>query len=630
MSFQSSSVDNEELIHNAVRQGHSISLEIYLKQNPNCINKLFTYYQSKWTPLLAACYYQHEHIVRMLLMRFKPDIEALGTIVLNSIDNHSDIAEGVSPLWTAAAVNNFNIVKLLIELGNANINHLIKTHSTALRAACYHNNIELTRYLIEHGANPYQAKKGNYTNLMLSAGRQFPLIVDYLVNEVKCNINEQDENGQTALYYAVRSRSIKITKFLLEHGALNYRDIKRKVTPLMRAALFGEINLVDIFENYCSDLEWIEAKELLATSFSGCIYHIADLNKTAEYLIETFQLRKAKNLPKQITTESLEIFQYRRECQTLDEFNQLLCSNTKDALVIESILIQQRLLGDDQDDYHDIIYYYGVILAHNHKYNDCLRWWFYALDLKQKYNMNCQPERLHRFISVFARMKFVDHINIPIEDILRLFNLLNYILVSKRYMENFDSYFIILLHLITIVARIIYNDNLEEKQELSINHRRDLYKLIRYIIRYQYRLMENGSSLLHSCINPSTKGILNLIEYPCSLTTHLLISCGADIDAMDIDGNTPLHILMRNNSSSNTINMLNILCDAGAHLDFANTKGHRPMDSMPAFRKKLYEQMKKKIDVTRLKCFCARLIQQQKFSYENSLSISLINFIQKH
>ena len=259
MSFQSSAVDNEELIHNAVRQGHRISLEIYLNQNPDCINKLYTYNQSKWTPLLAACYYKHEDIVRMLLRRFKPDIEAKGTVVFELIHSHAEIIEDVSALWIAAAVDHFDIVRLLIEQGKANINHLTKTHSTTFRVACYNNDLLLAKYLIEHGANPHQMKIGNYTNLMLSAGRRYPALVKYLVNELGSKTNEQDENGQTALYYAIKSGSVEIVKFLLENGASNIRDTLRRVTPLMRAALYGEIDLVETFDGFCSDLEWIDA-----------------------------------------------------------------------------------------------------------------------------------------------------------------------------------------------------------------------------------------------------------------------------------------------------------------------------------------------------------------------------------
>ncbi|CAF2575341.1 unnamed protein product [Rotaria sp. Silwood2] len=630
MSFQLSAINDEELVHDAVRYGHIISLEVYLNQNPKCINKLYTYGKSQWTPLIAACFYQHEHVVRMLLTNYKSNIEALGTITLNSIDNRLDLAEEVSALWTAGAVNNFDIVKLLIENGNANINHLIKTHSTTLRAACYHNNLKMVKYLIEHGANPYQSKKGNYTNLMLSAGRQYPAIVNYLVNELKCNINERDENGQTALYYAVRSGSLEITKFLLENGAFNIRDNKRKVTPLMRAALFGEINLVDTFKDYCTDIEWIEAKELLATSFSGCISRIENLSKTLEYLIEAFELRLEKNLSKQIITEPLEILHYRHECKTQEELNQLLCSNIKDALRIEAILVHQRILGNDQSDYHDVIYHYGTNLAHNHQYHECFRWWFYTFDLKQKYNIIIETDHLSHFISVFAKMKFHNHITIPIDDLLQMFKIMNYVLRSDYYRESFDINLVILLHLITIVARIIHSEYLNEKQELSIDYCRDLYKSIASIIRYQYRTMETGSSLLHLCTSSSTESTPFSIDYPCWMTTRLLIDCSADVNDLDLNRNTPLHKLVQNISSSNVLQIIDILCNAGAHLDYVNIQGQTPLQSVVSFRFKIIERLKKKIDVIRLKCCCARLIRQYKFSYENMFSTSLVDFVRKH
>ncbi|CAF4175783.1 unnamed protein product, partial [Rotaria sordida] len=630
MSFQSSAINDEELVHYAVRYGHIISLEVYLNQNPKCINKLYTYGQSKWTPLLAACFYKHEHIVRMLLTRFKPEIEALGTITLHSIDNRLDLAEEVSSLWTATAVNHFGIVKLLIEHGNANINHLIKTHSTALRAACYHNNLEMVKYLIEHGADPHQSKKGNYTNLMLSAGRRYPIIVNYLVNELKCNINERDENGQTALYYAVRSGSLEITKFLLENGAINIRDDKRKVTPLMRAALFGEINLVEAFKDYCTDIEWIEAKELLATSFSGCISRIENLSRTIEYLNEAFELRLTKNLPKQIITEPLELFHYRHECETIEELNQLLSSNTRDSLRIEAILIHQRLLGNDQSDYHDVIYHYGVNLAYNRQYHECFRWWFYEIDLKQKYNSIIQTDHLNHFISLFVQMKFNDHIDIPIEDLLQLFKIMNYVLISNHYRESFDVNLITLLHLITIISRIIYSENLDEKQELSIDYYRDLYKSMRSIIRHQYKTKTTGLSFLHLCTSSLTENIPFSIDYPCWMTTRLLIDCNADVNALDLNGNTPLHTLVQNISSSNVLKTIDLLCNAGAHLDYVNKDGQTPLQLVPSFRIKIIERLKKKMDVICLKCCCARLIRQQQFSYQNILSNSLIAFVRKH
>jgi len=497
MSFQSSAIDNEELIHTAVRQGHLISLEIYLNQNPNCINKLYTYNQSKWTPLLAACYYKHESIVRMLLNRFKPDIEAKGTVVFDTIDNQSEIIEDVSPLWTAAAVDQFDIVRLLIEQGKANINHLTKTHSTTFRVACFNNNLDMAKYLVQHGANPYQMKIGNYTNLMLSAGRRYPSIVKYLVSELGSNINAEDENGQTALYYAIKSGSLDIVKYLLENGALNIRDKLRRVTPLMRAALYGEIDLVEVFRGYCSDLEWIEAKELLGATFGGCVAQFENLNKTIEYIIEAFQLRKTKNLPKILSEKSIEIFHFRSECETIEQFHQLIHSDSKEELHIETIRIHQRILGDMSNDYHHVLRYYGAILADKNRYDDCLRWWFYEIDLKQKYKIQFKKEYLRCFIDIFNEMK---QTNISMKSLIRLLKILDQELQSHRTNESFDYNLHTLLYLITILARIIFNN----KQDITINNHRELFQLIQLILQRQYQTINDGLSLLHLCSSSLT------------------------------------------------------------------------------------------------------------------------------
>ncbi|CAF1281156.1 unnamed protein product [Rotaria sordida] len=630
MAFQSLAIDNDELIHNAVCQGHVISLEIYLNQNPNYINKYFTYNRSKWTPLLAACYYRHEHIVRMLLNRFKPDIEAKGTIVFDTYGNQRKIVKDVSPLWTAVAVNHFDIVQLLIEQGHANINHLTKTHSTTFRVACYNNNLEMAKYLFEHGANPYQAKIGNYTSLMLTAGRRNFIIVKYLVNELQFNINEQDKNGQTALYYAIKSCSYEIVKFLLENGAMNIRDKLRKVTPLMRAALYGEINLVEAFDGYCSDLEWIEAKELLGASFGGCIAHIENLNKTIEYLTEAFQLRIQKNLPKILSIEPIEIFNFCSECETLEQFNQLICLNARENLHIETIRIYQRLLGDLSKDYHHVLRYYGATLADDHRYNDCFRWWFYEIDLKKKYNISFKKGHLRSFIDIFIEMKENNQMDIPITSLMQLLKIIDNELQLNFKNENFDYNLHTLLYTITIIAQIIFSSNEKIIQEISINDCQELFKLIRLIIRHEYRTIKDKSSLLHLCSNSLTDSLIDEINYPCWMTVRLLINCGANVDVLDSNKNTPLHIIVQNVSIFNVIIIMDILCNFGAHLDYVNNKGQTPIESIPSFQNEIIQHFKEKMGVRQLKCICAHLIQKECFLYRKFLSTSLINFVQKH
>jgi len=249
----------------------------------------------------------------------------------------------------------------------------------------------------------------------------------------------------------------------------------------------------------------LKQKNYLQQAFAGCISRIENLNKTIEYLTEAFQLRLEKNLPKKIITESLELLPNHRECESLEEFNQFISSNTKDALQIEVVFLHRRILGNDQNDYHDVLHNYGARLAFNHQYHDCFRWWFYEFDLKQKFNITIQSKYLQHFVTLFMQMKFTDQINIDIDDLLEMFKIMNNILILDNNSKDLDSNLIIILHLISLVARIIYSENLEEKQELSIDHRRQLYKSILCITRHQYKTVKTSSSLLHLCTNSSTE-----------------------------------------------------------------------------------------------------------------------------
>ena len=113
------------------------------------------------------------------------------------------------------------------------------------------------------------------------------------------------------------------------------------------------------------------------------------------------------------------------------------------------------------------------------------------------------------------------------------------------------------------------------------------------------------------------------------MTTRLLIECGANVDALDSNENTPLHVLIQKGRTSDVLKTIDVLCDAGAHLDYVNKEGQTALSSVSSFHIEISQYLKDKIGVVRLKCLCARLIKQQ-FSYENILSTSLVNFVQKH
>jgi ankyrin repeat protein len=62
------------------------------------------------------------------------------------------------------------VVKILIRAG-ANVNHLTKSGSTPLRAACFEGRLDVVKYLIAHGAKVDLCNEFNNSCLMLAAYR---------------------------------------------------------------------------------------------------------------------------------------------------------------------------------------------------------------------------------------------------------------------------------------------------------------------------------------------------------------------------------------------------------------------------------------------------------------------------
>lgn len=77
--------------------------------------------------------------------------------------------------------------------------------------------------------------------------------------------------------------------------------------------------------------------------------------------------------------------------------------------------------------------------------------------------------------------------------------------------------------------------------------------------------------------------VLIFFRFPCAETTRLLIQCGADVNAMDSERNTPLHLIVSYQKPISDFMTLHTiimdLTEAGAHMDVVNSRGETPYDS---------------------------------------------------
>ncbi|CAF3765502.1 unnamed protein product [Rotaria sordida] len=451
----------------------------------------------------------------MLLHRYKPDLEILNNVVLGDTNTTRQIFSNVSLLWVATSINDFEVVKLLVEHG-ANVNHRTKTNSTPLRGASYNGNVDMARYLIENGADVHLAKENNDTNLMVSVCHKHLNMVTYLVDELNYDVNECDNNGRSSLYDAVTCGSVELVEFLLKRGARNFQAVVDQMSPLMWAAERKRSDLVDTLSPYCSLLERIEAEELLASALICGSRDDHVLDQSFKHFCRALELRTIHNLSKATKSTTNAIFDNRHECQTIKQLEEIR-SNT-DQLYIEALLVRERLLGSTNGEYRYSLCYRGAILADNGQYHKAVAYWIYELSLCQQYSISIDPKHLRRFASLFS-------------------------------------------------------------------------------------------------------GI-----YPCLITTRILLQCGAAVNAYDTIRNTPLHIIASSKSAYNKC-VLNLLCDAGAHLDCVNAFGQTPIDL--ATISDIKQLLKSRMKIS-LKCLCAQLIRKKNVPFHDKIAVSLINFVEKH
>jgi ankyrin repeat protein len=125
-----------------------------------------------------------------------------------------------SPLRLAAQRGQVECIRILLQY-NVGLDEIGEGRITALAFAAGNGHAEICKILLEHGADPnHHALVLPILNIAFQAeDPDTELCVVKLLLEAGAKVDAKEEDGETALFYAVRSGNIALVQCLLDHGA---------------------------------------------------------------------------------------------------------------------------------------------------------------------------------------------------------------------------------------------------------------------------------------------------------------------------------------------------------------------------------------------------------------------------
>uniref|UniRef100_A0A1B0C9Y2 Putative ankyrin repeat protein n=1 Tax=Lutzomyia longipalpis TaxID=7200 RepID=A0A1B0C9Y2_LUTLO len=588
------------------------------------------------SPFMVAAYHGHACVLKMLLERFKPDLE-------NECPLNYDgtLIEGVTALWCAAGAGHLECVKVLVRAG-ADVNHWTKSHSTPVRAACYLGRMDIVKYLMAHGAQIDLPNIYNNTCLMIAAHRGHLDVVEFLMKE-GMDINTQARCGATALHYAAESGHMEICELLLSRGAIITKNDYAHSTTV---SVFLE------FPDLMTKPEKIEALELLGASVAANEKDAQSLPKAHTYLMAAMEMRHDD--PDTVLRKTLEppIAAYDNwvECQTVAEMQAI--RHNANSIYMEALAVRERILGRKFPDLVSPVVYHGAVCADHGRFDRCENLWHHALFLRQS-NGYPVARDLQRFAQLFAQMFTIRYpLRLPslitilsscVVEMARTTKKMNAITVkegSEEMIEEVDSNIISTLYIICLITKLMKSRKPVDPEDLK-----QIYKLVKEVVFLHMRLRD-GQTILHLACNAAlpldefrTRDLLGrpimhvFFSFPCPDTVKLLLHCGANPNDVDFDGNNTLHVLIKDPPPRHVIvtleYVLNRLIRAGAHVDAVNDQGFTPRQSTQI---KAVQNIVRSYEVREMKlaCLAAQRVARSKIEFEEMVPKHLETFIEMH
>ena len=531
------------------------------------------------TPLIIAARNGHPNSVKILL-GYGADIEARGTLKIGN-----EVIEGCTPLWAAASFGRLDVVKLLIEQ-NADVDGRTLTGSTPLRTAAFNGHLDVVRCLVESGADVNARNDYESTPLMAACYYGHVSVVTYLINKGAFMDLQYQDSGNTALHDAVKRGYLEMVSQLLSRGASQLPN-NQGLTPLLHACDLRSIEMVEYLINRpeCTKEQRIDALELLGATIANSNDESRDTEKAFSYLKrgmeERFEDPEHPLLKKKM--EPVEAYQNRKESQTLEEL--ALLEGDDHAIGMEGLIIRERILGSDNPAILYEIRFRGAVLADSEQYDLCIGLWQRAMEKA----MNCDfpiTEDLERLTDLFGEMLQKGKLLSPnsIEEVFEILVAASEKRTEERMSKNLQE----------------EHENKEQEETLQYSA---LYLLMIYtkvkvqnanMIDFLQRFLRlnprnnDRNTLLHLAAWHETPikedNVRRVCKLPCVETMKLILHAGCDVNAVNTEGNTPLHLAVKFKAAELEEveilrEMLLLLLDNGADPKLGNKNGQTSLDS---------------------------------------------------
>ena len=521
------------------------------------------------TPLIIAAHNGHLNSVKILL-GYGADIEARGTLKIGN-----EVAEGCTPLWGAAAADHLDVVKLLLEQ-NADVDSKISTGSTPLRVAAHEGHLDIVKCLVDRGAD---VNARNYTADYNEEST--PVVGQFwssYFRDTNNYLTQQYKVGRTALHDAVERGHLKIVSELMALGASQLPN-GLGLTPLLYACDECSIEMVEHIINRpeFTKEQRIDALELLGATIAND--KSRDIKKAFSYMKRGMEMRYedlAHPLLKK-KMEPVEAYQNRKESQTLEEL--ALLEGDDHAIGMEGLIIRERILGSDNPAILYEIRYRGTVLARSKQYELCFGVWKLAMEKAMNNDVSIIGD-LESYTSVFGKMVQKRILLRPnfIEDAFEIL-----VAVSEKRTEKLqeghgneelkDTLYCA-LYLLMIYTKVkVQNANMTDF----------LQRLLRLNLS-----CSDGNTLLHLAAWHETPikedNVRSVCKLPCVETMKHILHAGGDVNAVNTEGNTPLHLAVKFKPAEPEEveilrEMLLLLLDMGADPKLANKNGQTPLNS---------------------------------------------------